>query len=177
MSKISQCVITFGFALASLQLLAPSACAQFGTDRINRPLSRPTVSPYVNMLRGTYGSNSAAGIAANYYGAVRPQQQFYAQNEHLTDGLNRVQMQQNQPQQRDSRNGQNSIRKYRMGITGHSASFMTIGGGGGGAGGGGAQGGGGQGGFGGDDSGGQSLGGFSGHSAGFGSMGGSSRGF
>ena len=179
MIRTHQTLLAIACAAIAWQLAASTAFAQFGTDRINRPISRPTVSPYVNMLRGTYGSNSAAGIAANYYGAVRPQQQFYAQSEHLTEGIGQLQMRQNQSRQNDQPNGQqNSMRKYRMNITGHPASFLSFGGASGSGAGGGGQGnsgGGGGGGFGGNSFGGQgSTGGFSGHSVGFGSNSGSS---
>ncbi len=177
MKRPSRTILAIGFIFIAWQSATPVAHAQFGTDRINRPFNRPTVSPYLNMLRGSSGTNAAV----NYYGAVRPQQQFYAQNENLTQGLNQLQMQQNQPGQGDGRDNQNSIRKYRMGITGHATSFMSFGAGGSAGGGGGNNSGGnnsGGNGSGGGNSGGQSLtGGFSGHSVGFGSTGGSSQGF
>lgn len=163
MKHTTRTCLAICLALTIWQVIASDANAQFGTDRINRPFGRPTVSPYVNMLRGGYGVSAAA----NYYGSVRPQQQFYAQNNLLTNGLNRVQMQQNQSRHDEGRNDQSFARKYRMGITGHPASFMSFGGGSG------------TGGSSvGTDLGGQnSTGALSGHSVGFGSTNGSTSGF
>lgn len=65
-------------ALAAVLLTADAAVAQFqsgrtrGSSRISQgrdPRARPTVSPYVNLLR-----NDSFGLT--YYGIVRPQQQF-----------------------------------------------------------------------------------------------------
>lgn len=162
MNYINRSVLTLVFVAAGLQVGSQQAMAQFGGDRIRRPLGRPTVSPYVNLLRGG-NSNSVL----NYYGSVRPQQQFYSQDERLSDNVNDLKQQGYRRQQWNRQDGNKSFRRYRMGITGHSAGFMTIGRGGPGAGGGGGDQGGGSS-FGGDDDE-QSSGGRSGHTASFGS--------
>jgi len=107
------------------QLVAGVANAQLGSDRINRPFNRPTVSPYLNLLRSRSGGNTVL----NYYGMVRPQQQFYQQNQDFNRELNQLRSVQNSPL--NSRQNNRNLRNYRMGITGHPAAFMSIGGAGG----------------------------------------------
>lgn len=121
-------------SLTLLQLcgLIGTAQAQLG-PRIQRPFNTPTVSPYLNLFRG---SNSRGGNAIlNYYGLVRPQQQAMQQNNALRNDLNQFS---NQPQM-NSRQNRNR-RASMLGVTGHATSFMSLGGGGG-AGGGGDEGG------------------------------------
>jgi hypothetical protein len=55
-----------GFLGGSAPLVAQTFIAPPPSTRIAAPYSRPTVSPYVNLLRG-----GSAGI--NYYGIVRPE--------------------------------------------------------------------------------------------------------
>lgn len=164
MNKPIRTLFASAIALLAIQMVSPQATAQFGGDRIKRPLNRPTVSPYLNLFRR---GNSRSPIL-NYYGSVRPQQQFYQQDQQLSRGLEQVEDRNSNRnrwsnRQNSSQNSNNSFKRYRMSITGHRAGFMTIGGGSGG----GDEGGGG-GSFGqGDDE--ESSGNrFSGHSASFG---------
>ena len=156
MKYISRTVLTFVFVVGTIQLCSPLTMAQFGGDRIKRPLNRPTVSPYVNLFRG--GSGSAI---LNYYGSVRPQQQFYSQDEKFSKDFQDLEQRSFGRQRWNQQDDNKSFRRYRMSITGHKTGFMTIGRGGGG----GDEGGGGSGSSGDDD---QSSGGRSGHSASFG---------
>jgi hypothetical protein len=160
MKYLTRSVLTLVFVAGAIQVSSPQAMAQFGGDRIKRPFGRPTVSPYLNLLRGGSASNSVL----NYYGSVRPQNQFYNQDARLSDNVNDLRQQGYRRPQWNRNDGNKSFRRYRMGITGHPAGFMTIGRGGPG---GGDEGGGGGSSFGGDDE--QSSGGRSGHSASFGS--------
>ena len=73
--------VTVLLVLASVS--SSTANAQFGQDRIQRPLNRPTVSPYINMFRG----NNSSNVLLNYYGSVRPQQQFYSQDRQLSQRI------------------------------------------------------------------------------------------
>lgn len=98
--------------------------AQSGLSRFDRPLARPPISPYVNLLRGQGGGN----VGLNYFGIVRPQRQFESQNEQLTQRLQSVNSRtQSQNGQRGFRRG--LVQQYRIGTTGHSVQFLTIGGG------------------------------------------------
>ena len=140
---------------------AEQASAQFGGDRIQRPLDRPTVSPYLNLFRGDSTGGSAI---LNYYGLVKPQQQALQQNQMLNMGLQDLQ---NRAAAGNSPGGfQPRAGFSQLGITGHPTAFMTIGGGSLGGGGGG----GGGGGFGGGGFGSSGFGGGFG-SSGFGSSG------
>jgi hypothetical protein len=146
----------------------------------DRPNS-PTISPYINLLR-----NQNSGIGMNYFGLVRPQQQFALQNQQLGQGLQSLQMQASNLQMQGS-NVQMNAGGYgysQLGMTGHPVIFNSFGNGqfsggytgfsGGGIGGGGAGLAGGAG-FGGGQLGGQSNfggigttgGGFGGVSSGF----------
>ena len=134
------------------------ASAQFGGNRINRPIDTPTFSPYLNMFRGDGG-----GPALNYFGLVRPQQEFAQQNQQLGQGLQTLQMQQMQQMQgMQMQPGMGMYGYSQLGMTGHPVAFNSFrtshftggytgaaGGGGGGFGSGGGGFGGGGGGFGG----------------------------
>lgn len=165
MNFVRKTILTAMTVLVAAGGLTP-AMAQFGRDRIQRPLDRPTVSPYINMFRG----NNSSNVLLNYYGSVRPQQQFYSQDQRLSQRID-----QNRRyfgaarQQNNFRQNNSPFRRYQMSITGHPAGFMTFGGAGGqGDEGGGDQGAGGFGGQGGQ--GGQNFGqAGSGHSVSFGS--------
>ena len=61
------------------------AMAQFGGSH---PGNSPTYSPYLNLLRG-----GNTGVGQNYFGLVRPQQEFAQQNQALGQGLQSLQMQ------------------------------------------------------------------------------------
>lgn len=182
------------FCLVGLLCLTSKASAQLGGGRIDRPLDTPTFSPYLNMLR-------SGGPALNYYGLVRPQQEFAQQNQQLGQGLQMLQTQQMQ-QNQSNRMNSGGYGYSQLGVTGHAVGFNTFGTGqfsggysgsgglGGGGFGGGSAFGGGQNGFGGMNSGfnqfggqgmtgngtGYGFSGISGHAAQFGGIGNSFRG-
>ncbi|MEJ7590073.1 MAG: hypothetical protein WKF77_00840 [Planctomycetaceae bacterium] len=160
------------------------AMAQFGGGS-NPQGNSATISPYINLLRG-------GNTGLNYYGLVRPQQDFAMQNQQLGQGIQSLQMQQMQQGSQMQMNG-GSYGYSQLGMTGHPVIFNSFGngqfsggyfgtGGGGIGGGGGFNGGGGQlggqsnfggigttgGGFGGVSSG---FGGVSGHMSQFGGIG------
>ena len=101
------------------------AQAQFGfgsgSQRIQRPLNRPTVSPYVNLLRG------GNGTGLNYYGLVRPELQFGQSLQQLQLGLGGLQRRGGSANPFGGFGG-------GMGITGHAVVFDSyrLGGAGGG---------------------------------------------
>lgn len=131
MNPLRTTLLTFASLLAVIAT-SSTARAQFGSDRIQRPLNRPTVSPYVNLFRGN-NTNSATTFL-NYYGAVRPQQQFYSQDQRLSQRIDRNRRLFGSSQQSGDRGRNNPFRRYRMSITGHPTGFMTLGGPGGGQG-------------------------------------------
>lgn len=177
MSRINAILSVTITAVIWMNAAAPVR-AQFGDIELEQQVSSPTFSPYLNI----FGGNLGAGPAIGYYGRVRPQQLFYQQAQDLEQGRYGFQ---GAPIGQDRRSAwnQRSSGTYRMGVTGHGASFMA---GGSGAPGG-AQNGAGAGTYGDNAFGmdpfnnsqsgpGQSgyqygAGGFSGHSAGFGSGG------
>ena len=113
-----------------------SASAQFG-GRIDRPINRPTVSPYINLFRN---NNNASGVL-NYYGLVRPQLDQQRANQQF--GQNLQQLQYQQGLQRSGLGVQQQRIGYsQLGTTGHPTTFMSFSGGGGAAIGGGIGGGG-----------------------------------
>lgn len=73
-------LLMVALAVAVSGACSSEACAQLGRSRIQYPLGRPAVSPYLNLL----GVNSAA---YNFYGIVRPQQQLYQTSQDLQQGL------------------------------------------------------------------------------------------
>ena len=105
---------------AAVVLLA--ACNVAQAQRIQRPLNRPTVSPYVNLLRGN-------GTGLNYYGLVRPELQFGQSLQQLQLGLGGQ-------QRRTSRGNPFGGFGGGLGVTGHAVVFDSyrLGGVGGGAG-------------------------------------------
>ena len=115
--QISKALIRSAVLLGAVlwSVSGTSAFAQFGANRISYPFGRPTVSPYLNLL----GNNSGAGV--NYYALVRPQQQFYQQAEDLRQGRY------TRPEtfQRNMIPRQTGHSAYRLGTTGHSASFQA----------------------------------------------------
>lgn len=107
------------FTLAATWEYLPTAQAQFGAE-INRPINRPTFSPYLNLFRG----NNQNSNVLNYYGLVRPQQEMLQQNQRLGQGIQNLQAQQSRlqngiPQQRSATYSQ-------LGITGHPTVFMSF---------------------------------------------------
>lgn len=164
--------LTLVSVLALMTGWPADARAQFGGPQ---PMGSPTISPYFNMLRGD------GNPALNYYGLVRPQQEFAMQNQQLNQGIQGLQMQQGLNMQM----GPIGYGYSTLGTTGHPVLFNSFGTsrfsggytglGGGGFGGGGFGGGFGNGGFGGGGFGAGNVGQFGAGQAGFG--GGMSTGF
>jgi hypothetical protein len=96
-----------GLALVALVAAASVAAAQPPAG----PVLRPTTSPYLNLLQG----NTPA--AANYYGVVRPVQEFRRQNVQFANQLGSLQ-------------GQVAQQGVQADLpeTGHVAGFMNAGG-------------------------------------------------
>jgi hypothetical protein len=74
------------------------------------PAMRPTTSPYLNLLQG------GGSPATNYYGIVRPVQEFRRQNTQFSSQLSLLQGRENQ-----------STNQAALPDTGHAAGFMTAG--------------------------------------------------
>ena len=116
------------FALAAgLTFSFASANAQQGYG--GGPAGRPTFSPYLNLLRGGNQGNAVL----NYYGLVRPQQQFDQTSQQLGQGLQNLQYRQNALRQASGLNAFRSPGYSQLGITGHATAFMSINGSVGGA--------------------------------------------
>jgi hypothetical protein len=105
-----------GYLLGAVVAGGAQAVAQFG-GRIDRPLDTPTFSPYLNMLRND------AGPGMNYFGLVRPQQEFAQQNQQLGQGLQTLQMQQFQGMQMT---GGGYYGYSQLGTTGHPVMFNSF---------------------------------------------------
>lgn len=104
-------------ALITIILCCSStAMAQFGGSLPGRS---PTYSPYLNLLRG---GNS--GVGQNYFGLVRPQQEFAQQNQALGQGLQTLQMQAMQGGNQQFQGGYGSS---QLGATGHPVIFNSFG--------------------------------------------------
>lgn len=116
------CRSTIPAALVIAWLAAgSSASAQFDQSRIQYPFGQPAVSPYLNLV-----GNNNAGI--NYFGLVVPQQQFYQQSEDLRRGVYSATPYQRQlPGRQNTDQQTGAIAGYRLGVTGHSTSFRSLG--------------------------------------------------
>ncbi|MFM9960243.1 MAG: hypothetical protein ACKV2Q_03345 [Planctomycetaceae bacterium] len=109
------------YHLAIIALLfavfADSASAQYGGSRAGKgfantrsPISRPTISPYLNLLR-------QGNPALNYYGLVRPEQEFRAANVQFQNQFNDVRSKVDElEKQEDTSN---------LGVTGHQVRFLA----------------------------------------------------
>ncbi|MCC7421898.1 MAG: hypothetical protein IT428_16595 [Planctomycetaceae bacterium] len=98
-----------------------AAQAQFGvpmpggiSGRTPSTLNRPTVSPYINLLR-------SGDPTLNYYGNVRPQVRFQTMDDDLQRGLNRLDNEQFRQPTRSNRPQQ----PLQFGSTGHSSKFFS----------------------------------------------------
>ena len=99
-------------ALVAVGLSAGTAAAQFPGGRVGNLPAGPTVSPYLNLLRG------GTGPAINYYGLVRPQFQTNA-------NLRALQKEIGQPSGPTVADGGPQDDIF---VTGHAATFMNYGG-------------------------------------------------
>lgn len=84
-------------------------------SRIGPPRRSPTVSPYLNLLRGPRGG----GLGFNYYLRTRPQQRANQFQQELRGSLNQLQRRQSALQE-----------EIESGLspTGHQTSFLNLGG-------------------------------------------------
>ncbi len=119
MSKFLKLIFTLTLTVGLWQACGSSAMAQSNYSRINKPFDRPTFSPYLNLFR------RGGGPVSNYFGVVRPQQNFYAQSNEFEAELEEV-----QDRQREGFNFNQRGRRipgvYTLGITGHAVGFDTI---------------------------------------------------
>lgn len=106
-------------AITGLLLIsfADSALAQSGGKKSNpafanrSPLgSRPTISPYLNLLR-------QGNPALNYYGLVRPEREFRAANDQFRGQFGEVQQKLDQREEQDEASN--------LGVTGHRVRFLA----------------------------------------------------
>lgn len=95
-------------------------------------LQRPTVSPYINLVRGSGGISNAA---LNYYGIVRPEQQFRAQATQMQQQLSMTNQNLNALASNDPTQQSQSITGKGATFQYYSHYFGYIGGTGGGIGG------------------------------------------
>ncbi len=105
------CGLTAGDAAAQLPYLQSRSFSRYGRPGGIGPTSRPTFSPYLNLLRG---ENSTL---FNYYGLVRPEIEFRAANQQFQSGLGRV-----DTQLRDFRR---EAAGSRLSQSGHQVRFMS----------------------------------------------------
>lgn len=109
---------SFWFISAAVCLLAFSgsvqAQSQFGTP----PARRPTVSPYLNLLRG---QNGGGGLGLDYYGIVRPEQQYQRAADQFRQDISNLNRRVDEEQPPASRALETSI----LSPTGHSTTFFS----------------------------------------------------
>lgn len=105
------CVLTFaGTAQAQ---------SQFGTP----PARRPTISPYLNLLRGTNGG----GIGLDYYGIVRPEQQYYRAADQFRQDISNLNRRVDEGQTRQQTPESRALETSILSPTGHPATFFSTG--------------------------------------------------
>lgn len=119
MSRFTRLLIAIALTVTVWQTSGSTVMAQSNYSRINKPFDRPTFSPYLNLFR------NGNGPVMNYFGAVRPQQEFYAQGNQLTEELETVKSRQDR-QSGIVSDPRRISRGYKMGTTGHSVGFNTI---------------------------------------------------
>jgi hypothetical protein len=105
------CSLMASDAIAQLPYLQSRSFSSYGRPGGIGPTSRPTFSPYLNLLRG---ENSTL---LNYYGLVRPEIEFRAANQQFQAGFGRV-----DAQLRDTRGDSDGS---RLSQSGHQVQFMS----------------------------------------------------
>ncbi|HUQ72374.1 MAG TPA: hypothetical protein VM165_22800 [Planctomycetaceae bacterium] len=113
-------------ALVMIALSSPlSGSAQPPGGSVGRnPISRPTVSPYLNLL-----NNGGRNPGLNYFNLVRPEQQFQQANKQFSGELNSLQSSVNGQQRPQQAAAQKTpLVTGRMAPTGHSTTFNQLGG-------------------------------------------------
>lgn len=117
MTRILFCMIALSCGLAAsdataqLPYLQSRSFSNYGRAGGIGPTSRPTFSPYLNLLRG---GNSTL---FNYYGLVRPEVEFRSANQQFQSSLGQVDR-----QLRDSRR---EAAGSRLSQSGHQVRFMS----------------------------------------------------
>lgn len=107
------------FAAAALVLSMVATAGAQGPPGIEPPrISRPTTSPYLNLLRNDQRQN----FALDYYRLVRPEQEWRNYTSRLNQRLQSVESTLNQPQLLPD----GSMTDMRT--TGHSTTFLNTGG-------------------------------------------------
>jgi hypothetical protein len=106
--------------LLALVATAQPATAQYGA-RIDRPLDRPAVSPYINLFR----NGGSGGSVLNYYGLVRPQLDSIQANQQLGQNLQSLQAQQGNLRNQVGLQQAGTYGYSQLGITGHPTTFMS----------------------------------------------------
>lgn len=107
---IAWCGLTASDAAAQLPYQQSRSFSSYGRPGGIGPTSRPTFSPYLNLLRG---GNSTL---FNYYGLVRPEMEFRAANQQFQSSFGRVDQ-----QLRDVQQSAGS----RLSQSGHQVRFMS----------------------------------------------------
>lgn len=116
---LARIALLFGLAAGLLPCAARAQNFGFstpglGAGRVSSPFNRPTVSPYVNLLR-------SGDPTLNYYGTVRPQLRFQSADDDLQRGLNRL----DNEQFRQLRPAGRPDQPLQFGTTGHSSKFFS----------------------------------------------------
>lgn len=99
-----------------MAMVLGSATQSLAQSRIGPPPRSPTLSPYLNLLRGP---NDRGGLGFNYYMRTRPQQRAIEAEQSLNSSVNQLQRQQT-ALQRELESG--------LSPTGHQTSFLNTGG-------------------------------------------------
>ncbi len=107
-------------AIIALLLIAMPdlASAQYSSSRSSKPFasvrtptnSRPTISPYLNLLR-------QGNPALNYYGLVRPEQEFRSANDQFRGQFGDVGQKFDEIEKKDA--------ATNLGVTGHHVRFLS----------------------------------------------------
>ncbi len=117
MNRLLICMIVCGCsfavseAMAQLPYLQSRSFSNYGRPGGIGPTSRPTFSPYLNLLR------SGNSTLFNYYGLVRPEVEFRAANQQFQAGFGRVDAQFNEARQEAAGS--------RLSDSGHQVQFMS----------------------------------------------------
>ncbi len=115
----ARCVHAREVAASLLLLLGPAATLSAqGPLPAQQDISRPTTSPYLNLL------NNRGNSGINYFTQVRPQQQFRAFGSEISQELQGL-------QNRSTMGGPTAIDRggnYRLGATGHTVTYLNTGG-------------------------------------------------
>ncbi len=112
-------------ATGGIVVLACSSLVAYGQAPANpRPISRPSVSPYLNLLNGGAGNEGL-----NYYNFVRPQQQYQKTAAQFSRNLGNLRSSVGKLEKSAQLPAQAApITTGRMGPTGHATNYGSSGG-------------------------------------------------